>query len=155
MRMGIAARLSLLLVLVGVLAAGLTGLYAYHESRTLLVDAAKQKLLTSTQVLARRITQTREEISRTLRMLVRHPAALAVLETGQAADRAQVATLLRGAMETHPSYLQLRLISAADHGMEQVRLDRHGQALVEVTGEALQEKGHFPYVADALQLPAE
>ena len=155
MRLGIAARLSLLLAMVGVLAAGLTGLYAYRESRTLLVDAAKQKLLTSTQVLARRITLTREEISRTLQMLVRHPAALAVLEKGQAADRAQVATLFRATMETHPSYLQLRLVSAADHGMEQVRIDRHGQALVEVTGDALQEKGHLPYVADALQLPAE
>ena len=41
MKFGIAARLALLLALVGMLAAGLTGFYAHTASRDLLIQSAK------------------------------------------------------------------------------------------------------------------
>lgn len=154
MRMGIAAKLALLLALVGALAAGVTGFYAFQTSRALLVDSAKTELLTSTQVLARRITLTREEISRNLQVLARHPAALATLQHDDPANAAQLAVLFGLLMEAHPAYFQLRLISAADHGLERVRMDRRDGRPLQVEGDDLQEKGHYPYVAETLRLPA-
>jgi diguanylate cyclase (GGDEF)-like protein len=153
-RFGISVRLGLLLALIGVLAAGLTGFYAYDVSRDLLVESAKNELLTSTQVLARRITLTREEISRNLRILSTHPAALSVLEKADPAQERELATLFRLVMEANPRYFQVRLISAREYGMERVRIDRDGNLLVRVTGDDLQEKSHFSYVYDTLKLPA-
>ena len=80
MKFGIALKLSLLLALAGALAAGLTGYYAFEASRTLLVNAAKDRLLTSTLVLARRVALAREEIERDLVLVADHPAARALLQ---------------------------------------------------------------------------
>jgi diguanylate cyclase (GGDEF)-like protein len=154
MRFGIAAKLALLLALVGFLAAGVTGFYAYRASRDLLVDAAQNKLLTSTQVLARRITLTRQEISRTLEVLAHHPAAMSTLQHPDAALDDQLATLFQLQMQANPSYSQLRLISASDFGLERVRVDRSNGAVARVQGDNLQEKGHYTYVAETLKLPA-
>lgn len=154
LRFGIAARLGLLLALVGVLAAGLTGFYAYQASQRMLVQAAKTELLTSTQVLARRISLTREEISRTLRVLSMHPAALAALQEANVAQAEQLRTLFRLTLQANPGFFQLRLISASGYGLERVRVDRDISGLMDVAGDDLQEKGHFPYVFDTLRLPA-
>ncbi len=154
MKFGIASRLALLLAIVGILAAGLTGFYAYNASSGLLVQSAKDDLLTSTQVLARRILLAREEIERNAGLLASHPAARAVLQDGGPLQLEQLATLFGLVMEVNPSYFQTRLISAADNGMERVRIDRDGSLLVQVTGDDLQEKGHFPYVFDTLKLSA-
>ena len=154
MKFGIARRLALLLALVGFLAAGLTGFYAYQASRKLLVDSAKNKLLTSTQVLARRITLTREEISRNLQVLAGLPAAGAVLQQDDAGAAEQLARLFSLLIEANPGYLQLRLISASNYGLERVRVDRVGLSTLRVQGDDLQEKGHYAYVAETLKLPA-
>ena len=79
MKVGIALKLGWLLAGVSILASGLTGFYAYQASRNLLVQSAKEELLTTAQVLARRVTLNREEISRNLQVLSNHPAALAAL----------------------------------------------------------------------------
>ena len=71
MKFGIAAKLAVVLAVVGMLAAGIAGFYAYSASKGLLVQSAKEDLLTSTRVLARRITLVREEISLTVRALAR------------------------------------------------------------------------------------
>ena len=141
MRFGIAAKLALLLALVGFLAAGVTGFYAYRASRDLLVDAAQNKLLTSTQVLARRITLTRQEISRTLEVLAHHPAAMSTLQHPDAALDDQLATLFQLQMQANPSYSQLRLISASDFGLERVRVDRSNGAVARVQGDKPAGKG--------------
>ena len=154
MKLGIARKLALLLAAVGVLASGLTGLYAYQTSRQLLVESAQERLLTSTQVLARRITLSRQEITRNLEVIARLPATLAVLQRADAEQVRQLATLFERMMSANPSYFQIRLISASDHGLERVRVDRQGDLPVEVQGDDLQEKGHFPYVAETLQLKA-
>ena len=152
---GLAVKLGLLLASVGVLAAGLTGFYAYQASREMVVNAAKEELLTSTRVLARRISVSREEISRHLQVLSSHPAALAALQQpGESEAAAQMATLFRQFMAANPAYFQLRLVSARDHGLERVRVDRRGQDLLRVSEPDLQEKGHYDYVADTLTLAA-
>ena len=153
MKFGIASRLALLLALVGILAAGFTGFYAYDASRSLLIDSAKNELLTSTQVLSRRIVLAREQISRDVRILAEHPAALAILQGGGDEPVETLATVARVLMSVNPGYFQIRLISASDNGKERVRIDRDGARLVRVRGEDLQEKGHYAYVFDTLALP--
>lgn len=153
MKLGIAAKLALLLALVGLVTAGLTGFYAYQASRALLVASAKSELLVSTQVLARRISQNREEITRDLSLLVNLPVSLdALAGNGQRAD--QLAALFAGLMQANSAYVQIRLISAKDFGLEVVRVDRQGSTPVRVAQDDLQEKGHFAYVSDTLALPA-
>ena len=153
MRFGLASRLGIVLALSGMLSAGITALQAQRASETLLVDSAHAELLTSTRVLARRITLVREDLSRTLLALARHPAALAALaDDAQAAT--QLATLFALPMEANRAYFQIRLIGAADNGLERVRVDRDGDAPLRVDGDALQEKGHYPYVFDTLALAA-
>ena len=152
MRFGISARLTLVLALVGLLVAGLTGFYTFHVSRGLLVQSAQNELLLSTQVLARRIALTRQEVSRNLMVLASHPAAQASLQPHASSAQVQLSTLFKVLMEANPAYLQIRLISAQDHGLERVRVDRDSGTLQEVSGEDLQEKGHFAYVSETLKL---
>ncbi len=154
MKFGIAGKLGLLLAGVSMLASGLTGFYAYQASRSMLVEAAKAELLTTTNVLGRRIGQSREEISRNLQVLASHPAALAAVQGNNAALEDQLATLFERVMHANPAYFQIRLISAGDNGLERVRVDRAGDRLLRVRGDDLQEKAHFSYVSGTLKLPA-
>ena len=154
MKFGIAAKLAVVLAVVGMLAAGIAGFYAYSASKRLLVQSAKDELLTSTRVLARRITLVREEISLTLRALAHHPAAGAALEDANSARAAELGGLFALLLEANPAYFQIRLIGADAHGTERVRVDRDGNAVLHVTGDDLQEKGHYPYVFDTLRLAA-
>lgn len=154
MKFGIAAKLGVVLALVGMLAAGITGFYAYSASRGLLLQSARDDLLTATRVLARRITLVREDISLTLRALARHPAALRVLAEDDPARAAELGTVFALLLEANPAYFQIRLIAADAHGLERVRVDRDGGGIEHVTGDALQEKGHYAYVFDTLRLAA-
>lgn len=154
MRLGLAARLSWVLALGSALIAGLTGLYLYRSSHDLLLQDAQQELLTSTKVVARRIALAQQDIQRDLLLLARHPASLAALQQAQPGAMDQLATLFEGLMRTQPAYFQIRLISAADHGLERVRVDRDADRLLRIGADDLQEKGYFPYVYDTLKLPA-
>jgi len=154
MTFGIAARLGWLLALGGILTVGMTGYYAYDASRTLLIEAAKNELLTSTQVLARRIALTRESVSRDLHVIANHPAALAALDHKGSVAKDDLATLFHLIMGANPGYFQVRLIAADNHGLETVRVDRDGLGLVRVEDDELQEKAHYPYVFNTLKLAA-
>jgi diguanylate cyclase len=157
MKWGLAVRLGGVLALVSLLMAGLTGLYAYQVSRDLLVQAAKNELMTATQVVGRRIQDIRLDASRDLQLLASHPAALTLLQlppTQSTAQADQLATLFKLLMTANPGYFQVRLISASDYGLERVRVDRDGNQLLRVEGDDLQEKSHYPYVSDTLKLPA-
>lgn len=153
-KFGIASRLGVLLAVVVVVTAGVTTYSAYDVSRDLLVASAKNELLASTQVLARRIQLSRNEIVRNLQVLARYPAAVAALQGGGTASRDQLADLFALVMDANPGYYQVRLIALADFGLEQVRIDRDGTKLVRVVGDDLQEKGHYPYVFDTARLAA-
>jgi diguanylate cyclase (GGDEF)-like protein len=154
MKFGIAAKLGLLLATVSVLASGLTGFYAYQASRSLLIESAKAELLTSTHVLASRISASRGEISRNLQILASHPAALAAVQTRNTTHEDQLAVIFEQVMLANPGYFQIRLISAADNGLERVRIDRTEDRMVRVSGDDLQEKAHFAYVSGTLKLQA-
>lgn len=154
MKLRLTTRLATVLALLGVLAAGLTGWYVYGASRELMVEAAQSKLLTATQVMVRRVTFTREAVTRDLKLLSQHPDALAVLQGQHPDAQVRLETLFAMLMQSNPSYLQVRLIGQRAHGLERVRVDRHdGQPLV-IEPPDMQEKGHFAYVSEALKVPA-
>jgi diguanylate cyclase len=154
MKFGITARITLVLALAGALVASLTGYYALNASRALLIQSAQDELLLSTQVLARRVVVTRQEVSRNLQVLATHPSALAAVRHDGSGAEMQLATLFKVLMEANSAYLQIRLISAADHGMERVRVDRDDGTTRSIHGDDLQEKGHFDYVFETLTLKA-
>ncbi|QTN28546.1 GGDEF domain-containing protein [Rhodoferax sp. AJA081-3] len=153
MKFGIALKLGLLLAGVSILASGMTGFYAYQASRNMLVQSAKDELLTTTLVLARRVTLSRDEISRNLQVLTSSPMALNALRSTASGQEDPLAALFESIMQANPTYFQIRLISASDNGLERVRIDRADDRLIRVRGDDLQEKGHFSYVSGALKLP--
>ena len=158
MKFGITVRFAGVLALVGVLVSGLTGYYAYSTSRDLLVNAAESRLLTATKVLARQITFSLGAAARDVRMVAGYPLAAEALSLPASSPRraeleANLAWLFTQILKTNPEYFQIRLIAAADHGMERVRVDRDAAGPVRVEGDDLQEKGQYPYVYETLKNP--
>lgn len=156
MRYGIGFKLGLLLAIFGLVAMGTVGYYSYASSRATLLAAAQRDLLTATQVLGRNFQSSLNEIAADTLLLASLPASrlAANAPAGLAADphRAQLADLFAALLAVHPEYFQVRLIGARQHGLELVRVDRDGGQLVRVPGADLQEKAHYPYVFNALQL---
>ncbi|WP_373389164.1 diguanylate cyclase domain-containing protein [Pseudomonas alcaligenes] len=156
MRFGIAFKLACLLGLFGVLACGLTGYYSYSSSRSLVLKAAERDLLTATQVLGRNLLGSIDGAARDARLLAavtsERDLPQAAGEPARSDIERDLAEVFRALMLVHPEYLQVRLISAAGHGLEQVRVDRDGERLVQVQSADLQEKGHYAYVFDTLKM---
>jgi diguanylate cyclase (GGDEF)-like protein len=157
MRFPIAWRLALVLVIVGVLGAGITGYFAYQASREMLVKSSKERLLTATRVLMRQVTVALKGVASDVRLLARHPQAVRILQhtdpAFQARSERNIAQLFEGMLSVHPEYFQMRLIEAGSYGMERIRVDRDTGGILIVAGDELQEKGHYPYVFDTLRLP--
>lgn len=156
MRFGIAFKLGCLMALFGMLPTALAGYYIYYSSREMLLHAAERDLLTSVQVLGRNLHASLRTISLDAAVLSNGPQ---VHELGQIANPASrdavqdnLAQSFRAMLLAHPDYMQIRLISATDHGLELVRQDRDGPSIVRVDGADLQEKGHYAYVFETLRL---
>lgn len=157
MRFGVATRLAILLATFALLISGITALHVYHASRELLRKAAQERLLTTTQVLGRRIANVIDAAVQDARRLADSPDAIAVLlapdspATKPIAD--DLAEQFTSQLRFNPEYYQLRLISASDYGLERVRIDRENDnQLIRIKDDELQEKGYYPYVFDALKL---
>ncbi|MFY3384276.1 diguanylate cyclase domain-containing protein [Paracidovorax sp. MALMAid1276] len=141
---GIAQRLGALLASFSVFASVLAGYYTFDSSRARLQGRAERALMATTQVLSQHIQAGFGTVARNTLFL----ATVA----GQQPDMDRLADVFRANLEAHPSYQQIRFISAGDHGLERVRIDRQGSALVRAQGLALQEKAHFPFVFETLTL---
>ncbi len=144
-------KLSLLLSVFAVLASGLTGYYAFSQSRSLLIQSAEKEMLTSAQVVGRRFSILMSGVVRDVRLLAAAPGVVEVLagqhqDAGKAHARDHLAELFSTMLRLNPEYFQLRLIGLADHGMELVRVDRDRERLSRVDGPLLQEKAQLPYV---------
>jgi diguanylate cyclase (GGDEF)-like protein len=157
MRFTIAWRLGLVLVMVGLLGTGLTGYFAYQASREQLLKSSKERLLTATQVLMRQVTVALNDVKADVRLIAQHPQAPHILQRTspgfQALSEENVAKIFEGLMAVHPEYFQMRMIEADNHGMERIRVDRDMGGLLRISGDDLQEKGHYPYVFETLSLP--
>lgn len=153
MRYGITTKLALLLTLFAVLAAGITGYYSHAESRRQLVDAAQQELVSATQVLGRRMSLALLEVARNTRLLATLPVVHALARNPDDEKiQTELADTFASMLVLNPEYFQIRLITAANFGKELVRIDRDRFAPLRVSGEDLQEKGHYPYVFETLKL---
>ena len=156
MRYGIGFKLGLLLAAFGVVAMGLVGYYLYGSSRATLLDASQRDLLAATQVLGRNFQTSIEEVSGDALLLAQLPTTLGIArahKNGTSNDGGKLlCDTFEAMMAVNPQYLQIRLISTVDHGLELVRLDRDGHQMVPVTGVNLQEKAHFSYVFNTLPL---
>lgn len=154
MKFHIATKLAFVLIAVGMIAAAITGLFVYDISRNLLVESAKNRLLSSTQALARRLLAARQETVRDLQTIAGHPLSEQVLSSTNPQVREQLVIFLRLIMETHPTYEQIRLISAEGDGLELLRFDRINHTLQQIVADDLQKKGHYSYVSETLKQPA-
>lgn len=155
MRLGIRFRLGALLAAFGVLATGLTGLYSFLQSRELLVRAAEYDLMSATQVFGHRLEHVVNDIGNDARVLAELELTRAIAQAPAADEprKAALADAFHALLRANPQYFQVRLVSARDHGLELVRVDRDRGGTLRVVDAELQEKGHFPYVFRALPLP--
>ncbi|MEM5343544.1 GGDEF domain-containing protein [Paraburkholderia azotifigens] len=158
MRPGLTFKLSVLLALIGVLASGTTGYYAYRANRTMLVHEAERSLLTSTELLGQRFTVAINDIAADALVLSTMPSAasVAVSDDGTSpgnAMRDRLAQVFASFIAQHPEYLQVRLIARNLYGLELIRIDREPGGPVRVQESALQEKRQFAYVFETLALP--
>lgn len=144
LKWGMALRLAVLLASFSMFAAVLAGYYIFESSRARLQGRAEQALLATTQVLARHMQAGFGTVARDAAFL----ASVAAIEQ----DRNVLADVFRASLVAHPSYLQIRYIGAQDFGLEQVRIDRKGDAWIRAADEELQEKAHFPFVFETLAL---
>ncbi|MDR3099897.1 MAG: diguanylate cyclase [Paraburkholderia sp.] len=150
-KLGLTSRLSILLVCIGVAASGATGYSTYRANREMLMHEAERSLLTSTQLLSQRFTAALGDVADDALVLATLPSSM-VAARGDAprpAD-ARLKQVFVGFMRHHPEYVQIRLISRADYGLERIRVDRGAQGIAVVPDAELQEKGQFPYVFEAL-----
>jgi diguanylate cyclase (GGDEF)-like protein len=161
MRFGVGLKLGFWLALLGIVSTSLTGYYAYTQSRELLIKSAEDRLLTATQVLAHRFSDSVSAVAADVKLVASLPGVQDIAGHGGnspkvASGKEQLEKVMSGLLDAHPEYFQIRLIGARDHGKELVRVDRDIDGIKIVTGEDLQEKGHFPYVYNALrQRPGE
>lgn len=159
MRFGVGFKLAIWLALFGILSTGLTGYYAYSKSRQLLISAAEDKLSTATEVLGQRFIDSLIPITEDLGMIISLPAltALANEPAGTAAAQSHQITLqevFSSMLTSRIDYAQIRLIGAANFGRELIRTDRTDAGIAVINNDGLQEKGHFPYVFEAVKRPA-
>jgi diguanylate cyclase (GGDEF)-like protein len=145
-----------LLASFGLVAMGIVGYTSYASSRTTLLNAAQRDLLTATQVLSRNFQSSIDEISTDSLMLSAIPLTPVILRNpggvSAEAEKKQLADIFSAMLAAHPEYFQIRLIDAKNYGLELVRVDRDGDRVSRVVGQDLQEKAHYPYVFDTLQL---
>lgn len=157
MRLSVGIKLGFWLALLGIVSTGLMGYYAYSQSRALLVESSKDKMLTATRVLAQRFTDALAVVANDARFLAALPALNKL--GGDHADsrvwaahRQQVEEVMSSLLAAHPEYFQVRMIGIADYGKELVRIDKDKDGVTAVTGDQLQEKSHFPYFFKTLKL---
>lgn len=156
MRFGIALKLTLLLTSFGLLAMGFIGYYAYANSRVTLLESVQRDLLTATQVLGRQFEAGIKVVASDTGMLASLASAPLVagerLSQAKNPEAARLVDAFKALMAVRPEYTQVRLISAVQHGLELVRVDRDGSALLDIPEADLQEKAHFAYVFNTLSL---
>ncbi|QPK63764.1 EAL domain-containing protein [Methylomonas sp. LL1] len=155
MKLTVGIKLGFWLALFGSLSIGLFGYYIHGRSQELLIQSSRDKLLTATQVLAHRFTDALTEIAADVKFIETLPLTLQSIEpSANPKTEQQLAAVFSSLLASRPEYSQIRLIDGLNHGKERVRVDRDLIGIKIVTGNQLQEKNHFPYVFEAMRLPA-
>ncbi|VXC17088.1 putative Diguanylate cyclase [Pseudomonas sp. 8BK] len=150
MKLSLGNKLTVLLCLFGLLLSGLASYYSLSSSKQILVAAAKRDLLVANQVLGRNLQISLENFANDLKVLSTQSQPVDVLEDTPRSNReaVELTQLFTSMLNAHPEYQRIRLIEAKNHGLERINVDPQGP----ISSNALQEKGHFPYVFKTLQL---
>ncbi|GAA4011680.1 sensor domain-containing diguanylate cyclase [Actimicrobium antarcticum] len=157
MRLGVGFKLGIWMALFGILSTSLIGYYAYSKSRELLIAASEDKLLTATQVVGQRFTDSLAPATDDLLLITSTPALRMVMEEAAnpvdfAHNKAIIADLFAAMLKSHKDYLQVRLIGVGEHGRELIRADRTVTGIRLVHDDDLQEKGFLPYFFESIKL---
>lgn len=157
MRSSVGFKLGFWMAMLGILSTGLMGLYAYTQSREMLIESSKDKLLTATKVLALRFSHSVAAVTSDARFLSTLPALKQMAANRSnpklsASYRQQLEEVMTSVLEAHPEYFQIRLIGVGDYGRELVRVDKAENGVTIVSGNDLQEKAHFSYFFKTIRL---
>lgn len=151
----IVIKLTLWIALLSVLSAGISVYFTYTHGRALLIQSSKDKLATATQVLANRYSFFIADTIKDLLFIAQLPA-IQEISSGNSPQtveqRKRLATALTAFLRSHEEYNQIRFISARDYGRELVRIDKSQNSVHIIEDMALQEKAHYSYVYNTLQL---
>ena len=155
MRATVGIKLGVWLALFGIVSNAFTDYYIYLQSRDMLIRAAEEKLLTATQVLARRVNHSLEEAVNDLRFIAALPNVQRLADPRLPQARRQeeahkLEEIFASLLASHDDYFRVRVIGAADNGRELVRADRDTDGVKIVRGADLQEQGQFPYMYETL-----
>jgi diguanylate cyclase (GGDEF)-like protein len=151
----IVIKLTIWIALLSLLSAGISVYFTYTHSRALLIQSSKDKLTTATQVLANRYSFFIADITKDLLFIAQLPAIEEIASSNSPQtekQRTRLASALSGFLRSHEEYNQVRFIGARDYGRELVRVDKAQNSVYVVEGMALQEKAHYSYVYNTLQL---
>jgi diguanylate cyclase (GGDEF)-like protein len=153
-RFGVAAKLGIILASFGVIASIFTGYSTYRATSEIITQKAENNILLATQVVGRRFSILADEIGRDATFLADTELSRnALSDTPQDKDdQKELADLFKKLLAVNTEYFQIRLISASQNGIEKVRLDRDVNGIIQVKGDHLQEKAHYPYVFETLKL---
>lgn len=157
MRSSVGFKLGFWMAMLGILSTGLMGFYAYTQSREMLIESSKDKLLTATKVLALRFSHSVAAVTSDARFLSTLPALKQMAANRSspklsASYRQQLEEVMTSVLETHPEYFQIRFIGVGDYGRELVRVDKAENGVTIVSGSDLQEKAHFSYFFKTIRL---
>lgn len=151
----IVIKLTIWIALLSMLSAAISVYFIYTNSRALLIQSSKEKLTTATQVLANRYSFFIADITKDLLFITQLPPIEEISSSNGAHSdqhRKRLANALSGFLRSHEEYNQVRFISAANNGLELVRIDKAQHTVHIVEGLALQEKAHYSYVYNTLRL---
>jgi diguanylate cyclase (GGDEF)-like protein/PAS domain S-box-containing protein len=159
MRMSVGIKLGLCLAMLGTVSTGLIGYYVYDRNQLLLLESSKDKLLTTTQVVAQRLDDTLSEIATDVTFIRALAEPRAILEQKAPSQlpnlhNQMLEQIFKGLLTARPEYSQIRLIDALHYGKERVRVDRDQNDIKVISGAQLQEKNHFPYMFETARLRA-
>jgi diguanylate cyclase (GGDEF)-like protein len=115
MQVGIAFRLSMVLAVLAILASGLTGYYAYDNSRRLLVVQTEKNLRVSTQVVGQRLAATLRAAMRDVRMFAMYMRQSENDGANSSLAFSRMASIL---LQARPEYLQLSMVEMRSGGEE-------------------------------------
>lgn len=153
MKIGISTKLAVWLSLFGLLLTGLTGYYSFSNSQQILISSAKRDLLTASEVLGRNLQLNLQAFADDALVLAKQsqPRDILLGHPDRHGEGDELIGLFQALLAARPAYRSIRLISASDYGLEQIRVDRQGVA----PSHSLAEKGHLPYVFETLDLPPD
>lgn len=144
-------KLALLLAIVAIAASGLTGWFVYQQSERALIVNAERELSTATRVLGRRLSVAVTHAINTTRQMALFELTRQTLASGD--QGLMLGDLFESMLQVQPAFRQIRLIGAADHGLERIKVSAVAGQPRRAPQQSLQEKAHFPYVFNALELP--